>query len=505
MREGVPGSGATAMASPLPSPVSPGAADFSLSGSWVVDNSRSESLEPFLAALNVPAVARRAAMELVVCDNVLHTSKTLTLVLRSAVFVSCTHLWLDGYARDKVGEDGKAAIVRAWQVRPGFRPPPDAPVPLDPQGVVPGTIIYVVDLPDSMGSTMEYRWRDGDSMIVRSEVYSASGELRVVVTRVWVRAEAGHPLAIPTLSAPLDSDQPPPTVRITNPIGHAVHAARMPAGPGPLPLLPTLSPHSFVSMPLVKNYSGRWRMTPESVITFTQLMKAAKVPWQAFKGPLESSLIVQTPTHFALRGPSSTLHPAALLLVNGRSQETQATNKKRVFVSVTQSTRGDQELVVDMVTTAPPGFPPSPMLSPRSPGGSGTVGSPMSDGGASPATGLRVVDVFTLRDRATLVRNTSVYKDGVRVGAAQGAYELLETDDERSAMDLCVARRAEFQASLAARRQVIEDEFTGRRRAIAGVLTSSEKAMLAAHARHPHHWAPLTPSPAPLPPPAVGV
>ena len=72
----------------------------------------------------------------------------------------------------------------------------------------------------------------------------------------------------------------------------------------------------------------------------------------------------------------------------------------------------------------------------------------MSDGGASPATGLRVVDVFTLRDRATLVRNTSVYKDGVRVGAAQGAYELLETDDERSAMDLCAARRAEFQASV---------------------------------------------------------
>ncbi len=70
------------------------------------------------------------------------------------------------------------------------------------------------------------------SMIVRSEVYSASGELRVVVTRVWVRAEAGLPLALGPgdLTPPADSDRPPATTRITNPIGHAVHATRIPAG-----------------------------------------------------------------------------------------------------------------------------------------------------------------------------------------------------------------------------------------------------------------------------------
>ncbi len=84
----------------------------------------------------------------------------------------------------------------------------------------------------------------------------------------------------PPLSPPLPSFDPYPPCVCPCP------------GPGPLPLLPTLAPHSFLSLPLLSNFSGRWRMTPESVASFTQLMKAAKVTWQAFKGPLESSVIV---------------------------------------------------------------------------------------------------------------------------------------------------------------------------------------------------------------------
>jgi hypothetical protein len=201
-----------------------------LTGSWVVDPARSESLEPFLRALDLPAAARKVALSLRVCNSILHTGNTLTLVDKSPVFTNRTALWLDGIARDRVGDDGKVAVLRAWRVSPSFVPPPDAPLPLDPQGRVPGTVLYVVDLPDSMGSTLEYRWRDGASMMVRSELYSAAGEIRAVVTRVWVPAEVGDPLAVQLRDEPSVTEKALPTTRITNPIGMASHATRIPAG-----------------------------------------------------------------------------------------------------------------------------------------------------------------------------------------------------------------------------------------------------------------------------------
>jgi hypothetical protein len=181
-------------------------------------------------------------------------------------------------------------------------------------------MMYVLDLPEGLGTTMEYRWRDGDecvascavcegnpsrngrapralavpvcfaagrappphcgpashtvggcmlvlrrpdfptslpchpaplsyaplpsrrspppprtllcavhSMLVRSEVYSPTGDLRVAITRVWVRAPAGHPLARP-VEGPAAGSAPPATARATNPVGRVSHATHIPAG-----------------------------------------------------------------------------------------------------------------------------------------------------------------------------------------------------------------------------------------------------------------------------------
>ncbi len=68
------------------------------------------------------------------CDNILHTPTTFSLTVTSGAFSSTTHLWLDGLPRDRVGDDGRAVVVRAWCVRPGQRLPADVPVPLHPQG-----------------------------------------------------------------------------------------------------------------------------------------------------------------------------------------------------------------------------------------------------------------------------------------------------------------------------------------------------------------------------------
>ena len=49
---------------------------------------------------------------------------------------------------------------------------------------------------------------------------------------------------------------------------------------------------AFMSFPMTVNYAGRWRMSTGSVSAFTTLMKVAKLNWQNFKGPTQSSVIV---------------------------------------------------------------------------------------------------------------------------------------------------------------------------------------------------------------------
>ena len=272
-----PGGDATPVAAPAPpTPTKPAAAVFfppsaaqSLTGSWVLDQRRSDSLDPFLRAMDLNWVARKLAMSISLVNTVLHTAHAVVLVDKSSLFTKRTVVWLDGVARDLVGDDGKVATLRAWVASRSFTPPSDAPVPLDAQARVPGTLVYIVDLPGDMGSTVEYRWRDGDTMVVRSELYSVGGERLVQITRYWNRAEAGNPLTVADVAAPALSERGAPTTRRTNPFGQgsglsnavpggcgddpvadggagaAVHAAASAASAAPVPVpVPVRAPVS---------------------------------------------------------------------------------------------------------------------------------------------------------------------------------------------------------------------------------------------------------------------
>ena len=137
---------------------------------------------------------------------------------------------------------------------------------------------------------------------------------------------------------------------------------------------------------------------------------------------------VQTPTTFVLKGPSALLHPSTPVLVGARRHDALSSNKKRVFARCTSVTDDavPQDLTVDMVFAA-----------------SGSSASASTWSEDEPAPGVRVVDVYSLRSRTVLVRNVTVHRDGVRVGAVQCVYDLLETDDERAAMQYCLARQEE--------------------------------------------------------------
>ncbi len=46
-------------------------------------------------------------MSLLVCNTILQTPTTMSLLDKSNLFMNTTHVWLDGVARDKTGDDGK--------------------------------------------------------------------------------------------------------------------------------------------------------------------------------------------------------------------------------------------------------------------------------------------------------------------------------------------------------------------------------------------------------------
>jgi hypothetical protein len=116
--------------------------------------------------------------------------------------------WCDDAQAD---DEQQLTTLRGWFVSEGFTPPADAPTPRDAMARQPGTLVYVVDLPGSLGRTIELRRRDGDAMVVRSEVYSTAGVLRLTLTRVWTRAPDDDPHVVRISSvAPAAAPMPLP-------------------------------------------------------------------------------------------------------------------------------------------------------------------------------------------------------------------------------------------------------------------------------------------------------
>ncbi len=131
----------------------------------------------------------------------------ISLMGDTCVVLPCAHALSVLYThrfplhRAQVGDDKKVSTLRGWYVGGSFVPPADAPVPRDSFASLEGTLVYIVDLPDGLGRTIELRRREGDTMVVRSEVYSSAGDLRMTLTRVWLRAPAdsSHVVRIPPL------------------------------------------------------------------------------------------------------------------------------------------------------------------------------------------------------------------------------------------------------------------------------------------------------------------
>jgi hypothetical protein len=135
---------------------------YCLSGSWVLDEGRSDPLEVLLKEMGVPWIARKAAAALSVTTTMLHTRREVVIVDKSKLFENRTPYILDARPYPKTGDDGKVVHLRAWNVLPEFVVPADVPRSDDEQFSVEGTFVYNIDLPDDKGRMLEMRFREGD-------------------------------------------------------------------------------------------------------------------------------------------------------------------------------------------------------------------------------------------------------------------------------------------------------------------------------------------------------
>ena len=167
--------------------------------------------------------------------------------------------------------------------------------------------------------------------------------------------------------------------------------------------------------------------------------------------------IVQTPTAFRIKGPTALLLPTTPALTDWRRHEVLTVAKKRAYALASQAADDAQELTVDIAFA--PALTPSQMRSPMratAPSSTGggddddDVGSVDSSATEAVVPGLRLLDVFSLRDRVTLLRTVTVVRDNVHVGRAECMYELMETEDERAAMRYCLQREEERVATVRA-------------------------------------------------------
>jgi hypothetical protein len=148
---------------------------YCLTGSWVLDEARSDPLEVLLKEMGVPWIARKAAAALSVTTTMRHTRREVVIVDKSKLFENKTPYILDAAPHPKTGDDGKVVHLRAWNVLPEFVIPGDVPKSAEEEFKMEGTFVYNIDLPDGKGRMLEMRFREGDGKL---EVVS-------VLSRVW--------------------------------------------------------------------------------------------------------------------------------------------------------------------------------------------------------------------------------------------------------------------------------------------------------------------------------
>jgi hypothetical protein len=191
------------------------------SGEWKIIKARSESLDSVLKLMGVPWIARKAADALEVTTVLSHdvVKGTLTTEDRSALGVTVTELQTDGEPHDKIGKDGKTAVVTATT----YPAPPERDDEI-------GCMRILTVLPDGLGETNATR-----TLIERGRVFRevvsynrvVDGKLqtatatRFMENAAWTLAKAVmKPAPVPTNPA-----SPAAAGRPTQPSGSPVSAA----------------------------------------------------------------------------------------------------------------------------------------------------------------------------------------------------------------------------------------------------------------------------------------
>ena len=159
---------------------------------------------------------------------------------------------------------------------------------------------------------------------------------------------------------------------------------------------------------------------------------------------------------FTVKGPTAVLHPSTPLLVDGRRHDAYTVDKKRVSVLASQAAGDNFELTVDIAFSSSAAAAVPSASAPSLSVSSSVGGDDDDDDGVSgvvrpseqPLPGLRLIDVYTVRGRVTLVRHMTVLRDNVRVGSVQCMYDLVETAEERDASVLCHAIAEERMATV---------------------------------------------------------
>lgn len=153
---------AAAVADPFPGDRVP-TADFT--GSWLLDRTRSDTLDAMLTLMGVPWIARKIANSIEITAVMRHEVLAATLVAEdhSSMGITSNEYTFDGKPKNVTSKEGKTSVVTAtlvpvpWPVVEGPQPRSAAALAENPTTGASGCIRISTVLPDGAGETIDTR------------------------------------------------------------------------------------------------------------------------------------------------------------------------------------------------------------------------------------------------------------------------------------------------------------------------------------------------------------
>jgi hypothetical protein len=201
-----------AAAAPAPAPAAEavGAASADFTGSWVIDKSRSDSLDEMLKLMGLGYLLRKMAASIEVVSTATHDRArgVLTSEDRSSVMTATTTYVFDGQPHNVKGSDGKTAVVTCQYLYPP--PLADHVRRWDAADAIGGYRVLSV-LPDSLGETTDTRWLiERGKALTQCLVFTRGGSgpdagkrsvtYRFFENKDWTEAKAQLPKPLPVSS-----------------------------------------------------------------------------------------------------------------------------------------------------------------------------------------------------------------------------------------------------------------------------------------------------------------